>query len=130
EVPDAEDVALFLHTSGTEDRPKAVPLTHSNVLQSAQHIASHYGLTPADRSLIVMPLFHGHGLIGAALATLASGGTMIVPPRFSASRFWGSFRRIARPGTPPCRPPTRSCSSAPTRTALRTAARASSAPAR
>ena len=92
EVPDAEDVALFLHTSGTEDRPKAVPLTHSNVLRSAQHIASHYGLTPADRSLIVMPLFHGHGLIGAALATLASGGTMIVPPRFSASRFWKSFR--------------------------------------
>ncbi len=93
EVPDAEDVALFLHTSGTEGRPKVVPLTHTNVLRSAQHIASHYGLTPADRSLVVMPLFHGHGLIGAALATLASGGAMIVPPRFSASRFWGSFRR-------------------------------------
>jgi oxalate---CoA ligase len=93
EAPDAEDVALFLHTSGTEDRPKVVPLTHSNVFGTARHIASHYGLTPADRSLVVMPLFHGHGLIGAALATLASGGTMIVPPRFSASRFWGSFSR-------------------------------------
>jgi acyl-CoA synthetase (AMP-forming)/AMP-acid ligase II len=92
EMPDAEDVALFLHTSGTEGRPKVVPLTHTNVLRSAQHIASHYGLTPADRSLIVLPLFHGHGLIGAALATLVSGGAVIVPPRFSASRFWKSFR--------------------------------------
>ena len=40
-----------------------------------------------------MPLFHGHGLIGAALATLASGGAVIVPPRFSASQFWGLFRK-------------------------------------
>jgi acyl-CoA synthetase (AMP-forming)/AMP-acid ligase II len=70
-----------------------VPLTHTNLLGAAQHIASHYALTPADRSLVVMPLFHGHGLIGAALATLASGGAAIVPPRFSASQFWESFRR-------------------------------------
>src|SRR5262245_54975021 len=32
-------------------------------------------------------------LIGAALATLASGGAAIVPPRFSASQFWGLFRK-------------------------------------
>jgi acyl-CoA synthetase (AMP-forming)/AMP-acid ligase II len=93
DAPNAEDVALFLHTSGTEGRPKVLPLTHTNVVRAAQHIASHYALTPADRTLVVMPLFHGHGLIGAALATLVSGGAVIVPPRFSASRFWGSFRR-------------------------------------
>ena len=93
ESPNAEDVALCLHTSGTEGRPKIVPLTHANVLHVAQHIASHYALSPADRTLVVMPLFHGHGLIGAALATLVSGGALIVPSRFSASRFWGSFRR-------------------------------------
>jgi acyl-CoA synthetase (AMP-forming)/AMP-acid ligase II len=92
-APDVNDVALLLHTSGTEGRPKIVPLTHGNVLGAAQHIAFHYALTRADRSLVVMPLFHGHGLIGAALATLASGGAAIVPPRFSASRFWDSFRR-------------------------------------
>jgi acyl-CoA synthetase (AMP-forming)/AMP-acid ligase II len=93
EAPNAEDVALFLHTSGTEGRPKVVPLTHANVVCAALHVASHYALTPADRTLVVMPLFHGHGLIGAALATLVSGGAVIVPPRFSASRFWGSFQR-------------------------------------
>jgi len=91
EAPKSEDVALFLHTSGTEGRPKVVPLTHNNVVCAAQDIATHYALTPVDRTLVVMPLFHGHGLIGAALATLVSGGTLIVPPRFSASRFWGSF---------------------------------------
>jgi acyl-CoA synthetase (AMP-forming)/AMP-acid ligase II len=89
--PSAGDVALYLHTSGTEGRPKVVPLTHANVLLSARQIAAHYALTPADRTLVVLPLFHGHGLIGAALATLASGGAVIVPSRFSASRFWASF---------------------------------------
>jgi acyl-CoA synthetase (AMP-forming)/AMP-acid ligase II len=38
--------------------------------------------------MIVMPLFHVHGLLGAALSTLSSGGTVVVPPRFSASAFW------------------------------------------
>jgi acyl-CoA synthetase (AMP-forming)/AMP-acid ligase II len=92
-APEADDVALFLHTSGTEGRAKLVPLTHRNLVHAARHIASHYSLTPADRTLVVLPLFHGHGLIGGALATLASGGAVIVPPRFSASRFWESFRR-------------------------------------
>ena len=90
--PSADDVALLLHTSGTEGPPKVVPLTHANLLSSAQHIAAHYALTRADRTLCILPLFHGHGLIGAALATLASGGAVIIAPRFSASGFWSSFR--------------------------------------
>jgi acyl-CoA synthetase (AMP-forming)/AMP-acid ligase II len=90
--PDVDDIALFAYTSGTTDRPKCVPLTHANVLWSAHNIATHYALTAADRSLVVLPLFHGHGLIGATLSTLASGGTVIVPPRFSASEFWKLFR--------------------------------------
>jgi len=91
DAPDADAVAIYLHTSGTEGRPKVVPLTHANVLISAQNIAAHYALTAADRSLAVLPFFHGHGLIGVALSTLASGGAVIVSPRFSASRFWASF---------------------------------------
>jgi oxalate---CoA ligase len=92
EAPNPDDVALLMYTSGTTGRPKTVPLTHRNVACSAVNIASHYALTPEDRSLVVMPLFHGHGLIGAALSTLASGGALIVPPRFSASGFWPLFR--------------------------------------
>jgi oxalate---CoA ligase len=92
DAPKPDDVALLMFTSGTTGRPKAVPLTHANVLASAAGIASHCALQPTDRCLVVMPLFHGHGLIGAALSTLASGGALIVPPRFSASSFWPLFR--------------------------------------
>ena len=86
--PSAEDVALFLHTSGTTSRPKGVPLTHANLLASLSNIRETYGLTPDDIAMVVMPLFHVHGLLGVALATLSSGGSIVVPPRFSASAFW------------------------------------------
>ena len=80
--------ALFLHTSGTTSRPKGVPLTHANLTLSARNIVSTYELAPWDVALCVMPLFHVHGLIGVALSTLASGGTVVLPPRFSAGAFW------------------------------------------
>lgn len=87
-VPADSDIALFLHTSGTTSRPKGVPLRHLNLMKSVENIKNTYALTPDDTSLIVMPLFHVHGLIGATLSTLNSGGTVVIPPRFSASAFW------------------------------------------
>lgn len=87
-APTPDDVALFLHTSGTTSRPKGVPLSHYNLLASAANVAATYALTPVDVSLCVMPLFHVHGLVASTLATLRSGGTVVVPPRFSASAFW------------------------------------------
>ncbi|HEV2171342.1 MAG TPA: acyl--CoA ligase, partial [Candidatus Binatus sp.] len=81
------DEALVLHTSGTTARPKMVPLTHANLTASAASIAASLGLTPRDRCLNVMPLFHIHGLVGALLATLASGGSIVCTPGFQAPRF-------------------------------------------
>jgi acyl-CoA synthetase (AMP-forming)/AMP-acid ligase II len=48
-------------------------------------------LTPKDRTLLVMPLFHVHGLLAAFLAPLRSGGSAVVPLKFSASEFWTDF---------------------------------------
>jgi acyl-CoA synthetase (AMP-forming)/AMP-acid ligase II len=92
ELPRLDDVALFLHTSGTTSRPKGVPLTHGNLMASIRNIAGHYQLTPDDTGLVVMPLFHVHGLIGATLSTFFAGGTVVVPPRFSAGAFWPTVK--------------------------------------
>ena len=87
-VPDPDDVALVLHTSGTTSRPKRVPLTHANIIASVRNIVATYGLTPEDVSLCVMPLFHVHGLVASVLSTFGSGGTVVLPPRFNALGFW------------------------------------------
>ncbi len=83
------DIALVLFTSGTTGQPKMVPLTHGNLLASAHAVAETLALTPSDRSLAVMPLFHIHGLVAALLAPLYSGGSVICPPGFHAIDFFG-----------------------------------------
>ena len=92
EAPGVDDVALILHTSGSTGRPKRVPLKHANLSISARNVAQSYALTPDDVSLCVMPLFHVHGLVASTLGTLATGGTVVVPAKFSPLSFW----RVAR----------------------------------
>src|SRR5713226_7861810 len=90
--PDADDTALILHTSGTTSRPKRVPLSHANLMTSARNMAETYQLTSEDVSLCVMPLFHVHGLVASTLATLSTGGSVVVPPKFNPLSFWPTVR--------------------------------------
>lgn len=87
-APQADDVALVLHTSGTTSRPKQVPLRHRNLAASIENIAATYRLGPEDVALCVMPLFHIHGLMASTMAALRSGGTVVIPPRFDPLTFW------------------------------------------
>ncbi len=88
EAPGPDDIALVLHTSGTTSRPKIVPLAQSNVAASARHIGTTLALTPEDRCLNIMPLFHIHGLIAAVLSSLAAGGETVCTPGFNALKFF------------------------------------------
>jgi acyl-CoA synthetase (AMP-forming)/AMP-acid ligase II len=91
-APSGEDIALVLHTSGSTGRPKRVPLKHINLAVSVGNVVDSYKLTPDDASLCVMPLFHVHGLVASTLATLATGGTVVVPPKFNPLGFWRTVR--------------------------------------
>lgn len=93
-VNDQSDVALFLHTSGTTSRPKGVPLTQLNLASSVQNIKSVYKLTESDSTVIVLPLFHVHGLVAGLLSSLGAGAAVTLPAagRFSASTFWSDMR--------------------------------------
>ncbi|HLG12544.1 MAG TPA: acyl--CoA ligase [Dehalococcoidia bacterium] len=84
-----DDVALVLHTSGTTARPKIVPLLQRNLVVSAGNIMDALALTPDDRCLNVMPLFHIHGLMAALLASLGAGASVVTSPGFDAFRFFG-----------------------------------------
>jgi acyl-CoA synthetase (AMP-forming)/AMP-acid ligase II/serine acetyltransferase/acyl carrier protein len=83
-----EDTALVLHTSGTTARPKIVPLTQANICSSGHHISVTLGLKQTDRCLNVMPLFHIHGLIGAVVASLTAGASVVCTPGFDADLFF------------------------------------------
>ena len=93
----SDDDALVLFTSGTTDQAKMVALTHANVAASVRGICAGYELGPDDATVAVMPLFHGHGLLAALLASLASGGCVLLPERgrFSAHTFWDDMRAVA-----------------------------------
>jgi len=82
-----DEIALVLHTSGTTSRPKIVPLTQRNICRSAANIASSLRLTPEDRCLNVMPLFHVHGLIGALFASLSAGASVVCLPGMREGEF-------------------------------------------
>ncbi len=82
-------MALVLHTSGTTSRPKIVPLISANVVASARNIAGTLDLSPEDRCLNVMPLFHIHGLIAAVLSSISAGAAISCTTGFDALRFFG-----------------------------------------
>lgn len=93
QIANENNSCLFLHTSGTTSKPKGVPLKHKNLLKSLTNIVNTYDLNKKDTAMVVMPLFHVHGLIGVALSTLASGGEIVIPEKFSASAFWDIQKR-------------------------------------
>ena len=84
----ADDVALILFTSGTTAKPKMVPLTHRNLRASALNNVAAFRLTPADRCLNIMPMFHIQGLVGILLSSLAAGGSMVCTPGFFVTDFF------------------------------------------
>ncbi|HXU39972.1 MAG TPA: long-chain-fatty-acid--CoA ligase [Blastocatellia bacterium] len=88
-----DDEAVIIYTSGTAGKPKGVLLTHGNLLSNARQIAEWLALTPEDRSLILMPLFHVNALMTTTMAALWAGGSIVLAPRFSASHHWETVSR-------------------------------------
>lgn len=91
---DDSDIALIVYTSGTTGRPKGVVLDHANITAMAGMLASWFRLGPADRCLLVLPLFHVNGLMASVVSPLTAGGTTIVAPRFDPGQFWSWVERF------------------------------------
>ncbi len=84
----AESDGLLMYTSGTTGRPKGVVLSHRSLLAGGHNTALGHELTDADRALCVLPLYHINGLCVTLFGPLVSGGSVILPVRFSTGKFW------------------------------------------
>ncbi len=84
----ADDHALLMYTSGTTGKPKGVVHTHASLLAGGWTSAVAHDLTPADRGMCVLPIYHINGLCVTVMGALVSGGSLSIVSKFSASRFW------------------------------------------
>ncbi len=84
----SDDEAIIIYTSGTTGKPKGCVLTHGNVIANARQISSWLHFTESDRLLTMMPLFHMNAVSVTTMSAVYAGGSTVVSPKFSASRFW------------------------------------------
>src|SRR6266576_3325022 len=80
--------AIIIYTSGTTGKPKGCLLTHGNLIANARQISGWLNFTERDRLLTIMPLFHMNAVSVTTMSAFYAGGSTVVSPRFSASKFW------------------------------------------
>jgi crotonobetaine/carnitine-CoA ligase len=78
----------IMFTSGTTSRPKAVVHTHANVIWSSRVGPVNIQMSTDDRYLIYLPYFHVNAQSWSTWTTLGVGGTVVLTPKFSVSKFW------------------------------------------
>jgi len=88
----ADDDALILFTAGTDSELRAVVLTHANALFAGIFGAFAWQLTPQDRHLMVLPLFHINALFISVMPTLMAGATLIMTDQFNEDIFMRQVR--------------------------------------
>ena len=72
-VPESEEVATVIFSSGSTGVPKGVMLTHSNILSNVQSVLEVIALGPGDGVLGILPFFHSFGYTVSLWATFLSG---------------------------------------------------------
>jgi long-chain acyl-CoA synthetase len=85
--------AMLMYTSGTTGKPKGVLLSHANMLHAGRTVTAAHALTPDDRVLSSLPLYHINGQCIGIVSPLVSGGSIVLPHRFSVSRWWPLVER-------------------------------------
>ena len=87
-TPDPMAPVGILFTSGTTSQPKAVVHTHANALWAARVGPTNISMDHDDTYLVFLPFFHVNAQSWSFWTTLGVGGTIVLQPKFSSSRFW------------------------------------------
>ena len=85
--------AGIMFTSGTTSRPKAVVHTHANAVWASRNGPVNIDLRTDDVYLVYLPFFHVNAQSWSIWSTLGAGATVVLQPKYSASRFWEVVQR-------------------------------------
>ncbi|WP_058189575.1 non-ribosomal peptide synthetase [Terracidiphilus gabretensis] len=87
-APAPDDIAMLMYSSGSTGKPKGALHTHSSILAHGRNSIMGHQLSAADRSLLVLPLYHINAECVTLVPTLLSGGSVVIAHRFAVNRFW------------------------------------------
>ena len=87
-----ESTCVFIYTSGTTGFPKGVMHGQRSIVLAGEGFVERMYLQPSDRLLCILPMFHVNAICYSLSGSLAAGATLVLEPRFSASRFWRVVR--------------------------------------
>ena len=82
------DTCILIYTSGTTGFPKGVMHGQQNVVMAGEGFVQRMFIQPDERILCVLPMFHINAIFYSLTGALVAGATLILEPRFSASKFW------------------------------------------
>ena len=91
ELPDGDDLAVIAYTSGTTGRSKGAMLLHRNLVANAEAVCTAWRWTAEDRLLLILPLFHTHGLMVGAHGTFFTGASAELHRRFDAAAVYDAL---------------------------------------
>lgn len=92
-LPKPSALALIIYTSGTTGTPKGVMLDHVNIDAMADMCRRALQIGPADRCLLILPLFHVNGIVVSVLTPLLAGGSVAIVDRFDPRTFFDVVER-------------------------------------
>jgi long-chain acyl-CoA synthetase len=90
---DASALALLIYTSGTTGTPKGVMLDHANLDAMADMGCHALHMGPADRCLLILPLFHVNGIVVSVVTPLLAGASVVIADRFDPTTFFDVIER-------------------------------------
>ena len=80
--------SLIVYTSGTTGRPKGVVTTHANLTAQIESLITAWEWSASDRTLLVLPLHHVHGMLNIVCCALWSGAVLEMVPKFESEATW------------------------------------------
>jgi long-chain acyl-CoA synthetase len=89
---DPGDVAVLAFTSGTTGMPKAVPLSHTNLMSNVEALVVEGIIGPHDRALVPLPFHHAYPLTVGILSVLTTGAAIVLPAGISGPQLVEAIR--------------------------------------